>query len=449
MVRRSQRTAAGQLWAIVLVMIGLTLSVGATQASAKTALLAVDNATPTLKQDGDGSWSGTLGLTNLTDGALSLSATPAKASDSDCKLRLSKAAIGAAQSAEVTLTVPKDCNTDEETVEVILTASGTTTQTVPLIAGVPEGDDGPDWGQLAWFFYPLPIVGLVLYGLFVSKRARRFGRKDSRRYRLCEPLEHLGTTYSFKDSWISNLTVVAGVLTGLFGSADVVKAFLGEDADRSIALATVGSAIALILIGSGPVILTATKKTEEKVGEGLVQAFTVGGLLLATTVTVAGAFGQLWVGWKSGQALDLGGWENRIVFGFLAAVGLLVWYTLATVGQTLRAGTTPPPPARPTELMQLVTEFRKAMEKHEDVPRSAIPTVIEEVLAYPTFGTSPGDDPSELELVMEFRKAMERHEDVPYSVIPAVVEEALSYPTIGTSRGDEPYAGLRRRAAMP
>ena len=318
--------------AVALVLLELTLTCGAAPASAKPALLAIDDATPTLKAKADGGWAGPLGLTNLTDGALSLRAAPADRRDRDCKIRLSKAAIGAAQSSDPTVTVAKSCGMKAGKLALTLTATGGATQKLAITASVGKADANPDWDQLGMFFYMLPVIAVVLLSLFVV----------AGKYKVGQPLQYLESTYSFKESWLNNITVIGGVLTGLFGSADVVKAFLGEDADRSIALATVGSAVALVLIGFGPIILTASRKSLTNDEGQLVQAPRVWGLLAATTASVAGAFGQLWIGWKSGAALDLGGWEDNIQIGFWFAALLLAGYTVATVRAILEAGTTKP-----------------------------------------------------------------------------------------------------------
>jgi hypothetical protein len=364
---------------IACVVVGLTVWSGAAPASAEPAQIAIDDATPTLKHADDGDWSGTLGLTNLTDEALSLSAAPT-AADPACKPRLSKAAIGSAQSSEAKLTVPKACTIKDATFELTLTAAGPSApQHFQVVAEAKADDDDPDWSLLAWFFYALPFIGVCLGLVFLRKNA--FNDK----------LTHLEATYSFSESWVSNITVLGGLLTGVFGSADVVKAFLGEDAESAVALATVGSAIALVLIGSGPIFLNALK-ADEMDGDKLVgQPYTVGGLLLATTVTVAGAFGQLFVGWQSARTLDLGGAEDLAVFGFAAAVALLAWYTLATVGSTISAGTTEPPSPAPSGVEELASLLEDALRQDEHVPNEAIPGVVQNVMSTPIIATRTAD----------------------------------------------------------
>jgi hypothetical protein len=376
-------------------MIGLIALGAAPSAFAKPSLLAIDDAAPTLTEKDDGTRAGKLRLTNLTDGALTLSAAPSKTSDKACKPKLSRAAIGAAQSVETKLNLPTECRLAKDEFELTLTVTGKETQQVPVVAKAEEGAEDPDWSQLLIFFIALPVIAVALYAAFVARAS----------YGFTEPLTYLDAAYSFKDSWVSNVTVIAGLLTGIFGSASVVKAFLGQDAEQSIALATVGSALALILIGFGPIMLNAAKVITRK-GDEDVRVFSVGGLLLATTVTVAGAFGQLWIGWRSGAALDLGGLEHGIIVGFLAAVLLLIWSTYTTVTATISDGRRAPPPAKPTELAQLIELFKNAMKRNNAVPTDEIPSVVDDVLA------SAG-------------------------------REAL------TSVGDERPEGQRRRAAMP
>jgi hypothetical protein len=44
-------------------------------------------------------------------------------------------------------------------------------------------------------------------------------------------LPHLPTTWSFKESWASNVTAGVAVMSSVVGSTDVVKTFLGEGAE--------------------------------------------------------------------------------------------------------------------------------------------------------------------------------------------------------------------------
>jgi hypothetical protein len=332
-------------------LVFLVLAFGATQASAQSGLLVVDDVTPALKQGDDGVWSGTLGVTNLTDGAMELSLAPADATDTDCQPELSKKAIGEAQGASPKLTVPNTCESTDGTFEFTLTASNSTSQAIAVEAELQEDNEDPNWGPLRAFVLTVPLSVVALYLLVHA------GWKTSPPTRL----EYLGSSWSFKDSWLSNITILGAVLTGIFGSANVVKAFLGDEPDRHIAVATVGSVIAVIFIGAGPIILNTLTRESEK--QQAARVFTAGGLLVATGVAAGGALGQLWVGFRAGLDLEPDGWEWKVGAGDISwdvvvgvgavvAVVLLVAYTLVTLRATIKTGLTEPPPPPPPPAFQ-------------------------------------------------------------------------------------------------
>lgn len=386
-----------RLFIAIALLTLATLGPSTTQAAAaKPALLAVDDATPAVAETDDG-YAATLDVTNVTDGALTLGVAPTGAVAKGCRPKLSRAALGSAQSAQVKVSFARSCAKPEEEFETTLTATSADdqSQALQLTAEVPEDTSHPDWDQLLGFVYAFcvgaPAIGALFLVLLNTRPIKNELAPTKPRYRL----QYLEAAYSFKDSWVSNVTVIAGLLTAVFGSADVVKAFLGEDADSSIALATVGSAIALILIGAGPIMLNATKvQWVDEPTQKLASAFHVWGLYLATTATFVGAAGQLWVGWKSGRALDLGGAESWIWAGFLLSVGILIWATVTNVRQTLRAGLRPPPPSPPSDLAQLIELIRGELFKADGVPNETVPDLLESIVAqYPGYGVGRGDEP--------------------------------------------------------
>src|SRR5262249_42221166 len=124
----------------------------AAPALADPAQLAVDDTAPALTQSGGGDFTGTLGLTNLTDGALTLSVAPSEAA-AKCTVKLSKAAIGAAQSASATLTASKQCGTGDLSVK--LTAG----QDAPItLAPTLKGSTDPAWLHLLAFLAVIPFT---------------------------------------------------------------------------------------------------------------------------------------------------------------------------------------------------------------------------------------------------------------------------------------------------
>lgn len=120
-----------------------------------------------------------------------------------------------------------------------------------------------------------------------------------------------------KESWAGNVTVLGGLLTGIFGTSEVVKALLGADADSTIALATVGSAIAVAFIGVGPVILSATKVKKS-------DRYSVRGMLFAAGFTISGGIGELAIVTITAWRMDLGVFWQVPVLAAGAAGGVLL-----------------------------------------------------------------------------------------------------------------------------
>ena len=177
-------------------------------------------------------------------------------------------------------------------------------------------------------------------------------------------MKYLDATWSFTDSWVSNVTVIGGLLAGIFGSSSVVKALLGKDADSSIALATVGAAVAAAIIAAGPIVLLATKSKSVRKSNWAARGvngresattrsgncFTLGGFVFAAIVTLTGAAGEIWVVYRSAQKLDLGGWQHKIVYLAVLGFALLALYAIRTVPATIKQGTTQPDSVRPDTL---------------------------------------------------------------------------------------------------
>lgn len=192
------------------------------------------------------------------------------------------------------------------------------------VSAAPKPKQGVDWDPLRAF----PIALTALLGA-----ALRFyiiwDATDDEDHKINEPLKHLEATWSFKDRWVSNITVGAALLTGIFGSADVVTVLLGKDAKDAVALATVGAAIAAAFAAAGPILLAATKK------KGMV---TVGGLLAASALTLTGAAAQIYTVYASARLLDLGGWQDKVYILAIIAAALLTAYAVRTLHEVLGQG---------------------------------------------------------------------------------------------------------------
>jgi hypothetical protein len=153
-----------------------------------------------------------------------------------------------------------------------------------------------------------------------------------------------------------------------------------------VALATVGAAFAVAFISAGPIIVLATKS---KVGDH----FTVGGVLAASAVTLAGAFGELYVVYESGAQLDLNGWEDRIVYLAVAAGLLLAFYALRALLGTLRQGVKRPPPKPQSDAIAAAKMIVEALKARPDTNTKELNDALAKLEdVYPSIGTSTGDD---------------------------------------------------------
>jgi hypothetical protein len=146
----------------------------------------------------------------------------------------------------------------------------------------------------------------------------------------------LPATWTFDDSWVTNITLLGGALTTVVGSSEVVKAILGEDSDASIALATVGAAIAAVIIGLGAIFLQLSRKVE-----GDDDVFRGWGLVLAGGATLGGAYGELWVVWKMADKLGLGAAQDWVTGAAIGTGLLLALYAIRNLRATIQVGAAP------------------------------------------------------------------------------------------------------------
>jgi hypothetical protein len=299
-------------------MLGLAVAFATKTAAAQGVPLTIDTRSPALTKAENGGWTVSLGFTNLTNAPIVLDAEP-DAPDNGCDLTLAPSRVRVAEHLDVTVSVPAGCKVGTDGFDFTVSGAGQEFE----VSAAPKPDPSePEWDALYGFVGALVVaVVLVLIVAGLSDRGPR------------DELKYLDATWSFQDGWVSNITVIGGLLAGIFGSSDVVTA-LGADADQAVALATVGAAIAAVFIAAGPILLLSTKSKDDCV--------TVWGFLAASALTLTGAGGEIYVLWRSGADLDLNGWEDWTVILFVGAVVLLVAYALRTTSATIRLGTTEP-----------------------------------------------------------------------------------------------------------
>lgn|GEM_PF-4510500 len=208
--------------------------------------------------------------------------------------------------------------------------------------------------------FPVALVTLLAVALVY------FVRNPKRN----KPLQYVESAWSFKESWASNVTVAAGLVAGFFGTSEVVPALVGENGKSSLALATVGAAVAAALVAAGPLILLSSKTRET-------DFLTVGGLLAASTVTLAGGFGEIWVVFRAGERLDLGGWQDAA--GVMAGVAalLLAWYAVRSIPAVIRVGQEEPPMPPPSDTLTAAKMIVEAITAVPGVDTAHVDTALE------------------------------------------------------------------------
>ncbi len=321
----------GVVWILV---VGAMLCVAAPAFGAPIAV-SVDSREVEL-EEADRGWTTEVGITNLTDREFDLE-IPFLSEPEGCLPRIQDGKLRVGEHRTVEVKIPPKCDAGENGLVFFLSSATPQGAPFPLeMIAAPKDEDDPSWSIL-WVFAGASIL-LILIGLAYSL----LGLKQ----KLGTPLQYLGATWNFKESWVTNITVAGGLLTGIFGSSDVIKAVLGEETDSAVALATVGAAIALALLAAGPLILESLKATvtdPTKTNDIGKQHPSLVGLMLASAITLAAAFGELWVVATSASRLELGGSEDWLPW-LLAILGslLLLVYGIRNFKRTVEVGMTDP-----------------------------------------------------------------------------------------------------------
>lgn len=334
--RMSGRYEGGSRWRIARLLLGavscvLFLAVDSGAGYAAPAAVVLDKGKPAFSKLETGGWAAKLGLANVTDGAVQLGVGSVRPLVTGlCTVQFETGptvALQAAQHESVTVTYSQGCKIGKAGAEVRLTTNTTPPQSINVAVDPPTEPPQPDWDTLWAFAWALGASLIVLLIMLFTNEKMTFGTR----------LTHLPTTWSFKESWATNVTAGGGILAGIVGSTEVVKAFLGTEANSSIALAIVGAAVAVAFLTFGGLLVQTVKYTDS-------ESPTAGGFVLGASCTLAGAFGELFTLYATGRKLDLGDWQGRllpivIVIGIVLAV-----YAVISVRATLEIGTHAHPP---------------------------------------------------------------------------------------------------------
>jgi hypothetical protein len=365
----------------LLVGATLVLCASATPAIASPVGVTADTLEPTLKTADDDSVTASLGFTNLTNEPVTLTVEGPGTLPRGCTLELDGPELPEASHADVKLTVPSGCHREGERLAVTVKTDSTPTS-FAITAAPPKKTD-IDWNALRVFaIAPIPIFIVLLVVFAVWKPARPEGTSTPiTKPKLSGGLEYLGSKYDFKESWATTVTGIGALLTGFVGSSDVVKAAIGKDADKEIALATIGAAMALAFIAAGPVVPLALKKRS-----GLLTPL---GLIVGAAVTLTGAAGQLWVMYVSGENLDLGWIDDWLLLPTVLAALLLVVYAVSALIATLDLGAAKPKKTVP-DAIAAATLIVEALKGQQGYDAAGIDAALQQLERLPT---SPGDEP--------------------------------------------------------
>ena len=135
----------------------------------------------------------------------------------------------------------------------------------------------------------------------------------------------LGTDWSFKDNWVSSVSVGSGVLVALLATSNVLEAVLGTKPEAALGLMAVAGALGAVFVGIGPLFV-------KVIGKDLAVP-TVLGTLVAAFVTLFGTLGQVSVMTAQGWYLAdrrIGVQVAVVVVGTLVT-GVVVWYAIAAL----------------------------------------------------------------------------------------------------------------------
>ncbi len=339
--RRRRRRAGLTELAVGLALLGSATAPAVAGAAPGTVPLTLDSDTATLTAASGGAFSADVGITNLTDRAVSVHAVAA-----GCTLKVgggTSLGVPAAEHSTVTVTIPTACVAKDRATFTLVPVGVRSAARLSVTATT--GATTPNWEALLSFPIGLGtalIWVLVIYGLWLRGN---WGDDHVRKSPLA-CLSGLETSWSFRDSWATNVTAAGGLVATVLGSSSFLNDVLGSGGQDAIGIATIAGVISLALIGAAGVLVLTVKNPDEA-------ETSIGGLLAGTSVALGAAGGQVWAVTLALHDVDLGaaGTLKWIAAGL--ATLLLVGYAFTSVYGLLTLGATSvavgdplsPPPA--------------------------------------------------------------------------------------------------------
>jgi hypothetical protein len=357
---------------------------------------------------GGGHYTTSVGMVNLLDQDVSLSALT---SNPACTITTAptELAVGPA-STTVTFEV-SGCDVSDG-IEVVLTfgapADNPSTVSLPATVAEEPADWWVLWSSMAVAFGLALVVVAAVGGriwrfnknleLADSKERKSWDERDAElcrvikeaysvRYQkepILEPaspekigpsdeLDGLGTDWSFKDNWVSSVTVGSAALVALLASSDVLSSILGREPKAAIGVLAVSGAVGAVLVALGPIII-------KVIGDRL-DTPTVAGALVAGFVTVVGTLTQAAALTLQAAALtwDAPAFALLTVIAGAMVVGLVMAYATVSLYRTVRSGTESPQPAGASNEVRSAWVVARALHP-EDSRTHLTPLEVEEIL---------------------------------------------------------------------
>ncbi len=301
-------------------------------------------------------------------------------------------------STKVSIKLPVTCEvSDAQTLEfttyplgsVVSTPSGTT-----IVAETTTEDPSPAYVKLLWGFgigATLAIAfTLIAWWLGPDGKGKGTSWKlpdSSWGKGMFNPLPGLDTKWSWSDSQLSNMTVAAGVFTGLLGSTGVLEKILGDNGDGPVAVVVVAAALSTALVAAAPLILGIARKEEDTyVSSDAPNNYIVIGVLAATAMVGAASLGSIltialtmwdgsgidrgWIGVGAGAAALLVIAHGSTSMRRTIKIGLLVPKPAPESPRRTGGSDTPPQPESPGDAD---VEARSAKQMRDDYKASAMP----------------------------------------------------------------------------
>lgn len=296
--------------------------------------------------DGVSTLAVTLAVSDVTDPvAVSIVVDGA---DTGACLPLQQAIVRPGVATDVEFRLPRGCELAEPvTVEFVAApfdASSATPTGVRLEASVEEAASSPEYVNLAWGFGI--GAGVSVVAVFVAWFVRigadpppgQFGRWSR------DPWQHLAgldKKWTWSDSPLSSITVLAALFTAVFGASDPLETILGESGKRQTAVVVIAAALAAALTAAAPLAMALLRDepgfyTEAE--DAILNNYTVLGVMVATAAVMTGSLGLI-------LTVVLTLWDSSAINELVLVVGaavvgaLVLAYTVRSMRRTLKIGT--------------------------------------------------------------------------------------------------------------